>query len=145
VNAAEAVAAVDPANSPSLLPKPDGTTWCNEAIRFLLAARGVHILRAKANEQHDWLAAQPDWRKVDNVAEVEELLAAGRVVVFSWKNPTGGHGHITLGVPAPPGAHVPPGYTGLFNAGAGSHNTNCGPLEEQFGLSNHPDFFIKEE
>lgn len=132
-----AVAAVDPAGSFCLQPA-NGVTHCNEAARFMCAALGVPLVNDLANKQRDWLAASTEWMPVD--AETARGRAeSGFPTLAVWKNPTGGHGHIALLVPAP---LTNPGH--IYVAAAGASNTNSAPIERQFGLSLTPEFFTHE-
>jgi hypothetical protein len=122
-----AVAAVDPEHSYSLQVR-DGVTECNEAARFLCAALGVPLVRAKANEQRDWLAASLEWQRVDRET-ARQRIAAGFPTLVVYQNPDRSkHGHIALGVPAP---LTDP--AGLYVAAAGVFNTNSSPEQRQFG------------
>lgn len=132
-----AVAAVDPEHSYALRPR-DGVTLCNEAARFLCAALGVPLPRDTANNQRDWLAASTEWKPVD-VETARQRAESGFPTLAVWKNPTGGHGHIALLVPAP---LKDPG--GVYVAAAGLRNTNSGTFNSQFGISIYPEFFTHE-
>jgi len=133
----EAVAAIDPAHSFSLQPR-DGVTLCNEAARFMCAVLQVPLVRDIANNQRDWLASSLEWKTVD-VETARQRAESGFPTLAVWKNPTGGHGHIAVVVPAP---LKDPG--GVYVAAAGLRNTNCDTLNSQFGLSIYPEFFTHD-
>jgi hypothetical protein len=101
---------------------------------------GAPVPLALANDQHDWLAANWEQLKDDeNGAAIEKarlLAESGELVVASWKNPTGSHGHIAVCVPA---ADADEGK--LCVSAAGGQNWMQAPIEKSFGLSIHPDFF----
>ena len=129
-----AVAAIDPAGSAALQPR-DGLTFCNCAARFMCAALGVPLVNDLANKQRDWLAASTEWQVVD-AETARQRAESGFPTLAVWKNPTAGHGHIALLVPAP---LTNPGH--IYVAAAGASNTNSAPIERQFGLSLTPEFF----
>lgn len=128
----------------------DGLTFCNCAITEMtaqLVEQPVPLLIA--NEQHDWLdgdaGKEAGWRKLEDdqdgtaIEKARILAEAGAVVVASWKNPTGGHGHIGLCVPAPDNDKGR-----LYIAAAGLQNYEQAPIERSFGLSIHPDFYVHD-
>lgn len=103
-------------------------TLCNFFTRDCAIAWGCPWPRMTANELFDWLASEAGkaagWRLVD-VFEAEELANEGKPVVVVAKVP--GHGHVGVGVPAPPG------QSGLFIAQAGKKNFSSGPVAKGFG------------
>lgn len=121
-------------------------TLCSDAINALTNALGCPIpislpLRGGetlANAQHDWLLGPAGqaarWLLVD-LHTARQRAETGFPTVATWKNPSGGHGHIMLLRPAPP-SH--PGH--IYVAGAGSRVGGCIRIEDSFGLSLHPDF-----
>jgi hypothetical protein len=129
---------IDPENNASLQPR-SGLTFCNDAITELTMGLGCPVPIALANAQHDWLAGSAGlaegWMPVDSET-ARQRAELGYPVVASWKNGTGGHGHIALVVPAPA---KDPGH--IYVAAAGSKNYNRTRIENSFGLEIHPDFF----
>jgi hypothetical protein len=125
-------------------------TLCNCAVNAMTAELGCPVPVLIANEQHDWLdgpaGADAGWYKLEDdsdgtAIEKARLLAeAGGVVVASWKNGSGGHGHIGLCVPAP---DTDKGT--LYVAAAGVQNFEQAPLTRSFGLSIHPDFYAHRD
>lgn len=138
-----AVKQVDPERNPELVSVIEGNnliTKCNFAIVKLLGVLGIYLPQKLANEQNDWLNSQEamslGWEEVGLVTDATTLANRGVVVVASWKNPSGGHGHIMLAVPSPAGHE-----DHLYVAGAGKDNFNCERVELSFGLSIQPEFF----
>lgn len=127
--------------------KPVGPlTLCSDAINALTLALGCPVPitlklapgETLANAQHDYLLG-PDgsaagWSVVD-LETARQRAETGFPTVATWKNPSGGHGHIMLCRPAP---LTNAGH--LYVAGAGSRTSGCLRIEESFGLSIHPDF-----
>lgn len=121
-------------------------TFCNDYVNAVTTALGCPVPPILANEQHDWLASPANgWRQlVDDAdgtaAEKARLLAeSGVPVVASWKNPTAGHGHVAVCVPAPDSDKG-----ALYVSAAGSQNWQQAPLTKSFGLSIHPDFYAHD-
>jgi hypothetical protein len=135
------VAIINPAGNASLQPR-DGLTFCNDAITQLTLPLGCAVPIALANQQHDWLTGEPGkaagWVLVD-AETARQRAATGFPTVATWKNPTGGHGHIMLVVPSP---DADMGH--LYVAGAGVKNFNCARIEDSFGLTIHPDFLTHD-
>ncbi len=129
---------LDPEHTECFLPL-DGKTHCNSLARVFCAARGVYLPAVVANQQHDFLADPANGWKLFTWLEASVAIGLAptgdQLVLASWKNPTGGHGHIAAVV-------------GLARDGrplvcaAGARNFNAGRLEDSFGLSIHPDFFF---
>lgn len=118
----------------------EGATYCNDYVSVACAGLGVKLPPLKADDQADWLAGvdgvASGWRLVDPL-EAQHLAELGTPVVASWKNPSGGHGHIALVVPGV-GMSNP---DHLYVSAAGSRNYVRAPIENSFGLSIHPLFF----
>lgn len=135
------VAIIDPELNASLQAR-DGLTFCNDAITQLTLPLGCAVPIALANEQHDWLmggAGKADgWLQVD-AETARQRAATGFPTVATWKNPSGGHGHIMLVVPSP---DTDMGH--LYVAGAGLKNFNSTRIENSFGLTIHPDFLTHD-
>lgn len=120
-------------------------TLCSDAINALTLGLGCPVPidldlsdgATLANAQHDWLlgaAGQAKGWKVVDAQTARQRAASGFPTVATWKNPTGGHGHIMLVRPN----LKDPGH--MYLAGAGSRTGGCIRFEDSFGLSLHPDF-----
>lgn len=123
-----AVDEVDPEATEDLQPgwwpeppghKP-GVTWCNKCAARILRKLGVPIPEGMlANELALWFdsasARGMGWYACTEGKGMERA-AAGFPVVAVWRNPSGPHGHIGVGVPGPVGA------TELHVAAAGMSN-----------------------
>lgn len=121
-------------------------TLCSDAINALTLPLGCPVpidLPLKpgetlANAQHDWLLGPAGkaqgWFIVDPET-ARQRAETGFPTVATWKNATGGHGHIMLVRPAPP---TKLGH--MYVAGAGTRTSSCLRIEDSFGLSLHPDF-----
>jgi hypothetical protein len=133
----DVVAVLDPEHNASLQPR-NSLSYCNDAITELTLALGCPVPIALANAQHDWLlgeAGKADGWMVVDAETARQRAELGFPTVATWKNPTGGHGHIMLLVPAP---DTDVGH--IYVAGAGAKNFNRARIEDSFGLSIHPDF-----
>lgn len=137
--------ALDVVNNIAFLPhtrlidgKPFGPiTLCNDYVACFVAALGLELPLVSANDQHDWLADPANgWRPVDAIAAAMRA-GLGFPVIASWKNPTGGHGHIAVVMPASSTGH-------LYVSAAGATNHVTAPIEKSFGLELHPDFFTAD-
>ncbi len=76
-----------------------------------------------------WLSVHGEryhWTQLDRESDAEAAACRGEPVVAMWRNPTGGPGHIGVGVP------TPEGKKGLHIAQAGSVNFECRPLKDGF-------------
>lgn len=125
-------------------------TLCSDAINALTVALGCPVPinlvlkpgETLANAQHDWLLGDfghdEGWSVVD-FETARQRAETGFPTVATWKNTTGGHGHVMLLRPAPPDH---PGH--IYLAGAGSKTGSCIRIEDSFGLSIHPDFVTHE-
>lgn len=121
-------------------------TLCSDAINALTVALGCTIPidldlssgLTLANAQHDWLVGEPGkakgWKPVDTRKTALERAMGGFPTVATWKNPTGGHGHIML---VRPNLKDP---TRMYVAGAGSRTGGCIRIEDSFGINIMPDF-----
>ena len=107
-------------------------TFCNFFARDVCFALGVSLPEAmRANEIHDWLLARatekhaPGWEVVDGHV-AQRMADEGQVALASWKNPSGGPGHIAVLVPSL-------GESGIWIAQAGRENFSRGRVERGFG------------
>lgn len=123
-------------------PRGNRTTWCNVFTQDALKGLGVpqkNFPTGLANQMNDWFhkkGAANGWRKV-SAAEAQQLANQGNPTVATWKNPSGGHGHIGV---------IRPGQ--LKNgsptmAQAGGTNFNKGTVRQGFG-NKEPQYFVYE-
>ena len=126
-----AVEKVDPWRNQSLQPR-DGLTWCNRFAYLVCRELGVVLGGIFANEQCEWLNTQDainhGWASASEQA-ARQWTQGGGLSLATWRNPTGGHGHIAVLVPALPGAPVGTTYI----AQAGARNFAHEPLSHGFG------------
>jgi hypothetical protein len=123
-------------------PRGNRTTWCNRFSQDAL--RGLGVPEGKfptglANNMNTWFhtqGAKNGWRKV-SAAEAQALANQGKPTVATWKNPTGGHGHI--GVIRP--GELKNGSPTM--AQAGGTNFNKGTVRQGFG-NKEPQYFVYE-
>ncbi len=109
------------------------TTACNCLAKCVCACLGVYLPPVIANEQYTYLEGSKEWTRLEE-HEAALIAASGTLVLASWLNKTGGHGHIAvLRSSSRPGA--------IRVGAAGLRNFNDAPIEESFGNSIHPDFF----
>lgn len=147
-----AVRSVDPEHAPDLQRRDvdgDGQaeTWCNVALRRMLAWLGLIIPPLLANDLVDWLAGEgafagkggprEGWSEVFDPKKALELIARGFPVVIVLKEP--GHGHCALGVPED--KIVAGKFPELRIAQAGRHNYNNAPVAYGFGSKPYRIFF----
>ena len=126
--------------------KDEGTaTHCNEAVRFVAFWMGASMGEFRnprdakypplANDIMDSLAKSSNYKPV-TAAEAQQLASQGKLVIAGWRDPKGGHGHVTTvrpeavpGAPSPRGqgplvAHVGSGPSGVRRAsGTGKEAT----------------------
>ena len=128
-----AVAALQVGSNPVYQPGHlvTGSTWCNRFASDVTALLGCPVPFHKANEQLAYLAglegAGHGWREL--VGPTRRIVAVdqaerGFPTLAVWSNP-GGHGHIALLIPGPPGK--------MFIAQAGATNFSSGPISAGFG------------
>src|SRR5262249_37771172 len=114
-------------------------TYCNVYVHDVTRSLGAAIPLSvrdgrgqtqwlNANRMQDWLR-QPGngWRSV-GAAEAQRLANQNRPVVASWKNPTGGHGHIAVVRPGTYSATYGPAI-----AHAGTTPSNNATVAQGFG------------
>lgn len=127
-----AIDLLDPEHTFAFLRTPT-TTACNSLAKCVCACMGVYLPPVIANEQHTYMAASKEWLALDE-EEAALTAATDGLVLASWANPTGGHGHIAvLRSSSQPGA--------LRVGAAGLRNFNDAPIQDSFGLSITPQFF----
>jgi len=119
-----------------LKPKPDGSTFCNEAVNVVATAMGFTGFENRmADEIMDIMANSPDWsnvpmEKAQDMANQGSLLIAG----LTSKELGQDHGHV---VTVRPGKMIFSGKWGLVPRviNVGSHNfiarAQSGPLINQ--------------
>lgn len=75
-------------------------THCNEYVETVLAEYGyLKMAGLMANQMGDYLSLHTDdWLNVDG-AVAQSRANEGGIVIAVWKNPTGGHGHVSLVFP----------------------------------------------
>jgi hypothetical protein len=145
------ISGIDVANNFAFLPHrralSDGDatpplTLCNCYVTCCTAALGCAVPPMKANEQHAWLKSpegqRMGWMPVDSET-ARQRAQLGYPTVAAWLNPSGGHGHIALVVPADP-----IGPVGVYVSAAGASNFVRALLYRSFGSHNAPDFFTHE-
>lgn len=117
----------------------DEKTWCNLFVHDVTMAMDCPIPFILANAQYDWLSgeegASAGWTSA-TLDEAQWHAELGAPAVVVWKNPSKGHGHIAVVVPAPPERE-----NHVYIAQAGKENFSCRPIERGFGLSLHPSAF----
>ena len=88
----------------------NGQTRCNffvcDVVESLLQQTRPEF-HALANIQYDNLLASPDWQEQNLKADIkgvfqkaQDATNQGEPVIVAYQNPTGGHGHIAIVVPA---------------------------------------------
>lgn len=116
-------------------------TLCNAYVTCCTAALGCPIAPMKANEQAAWLLSPEGqlagWMHVDS-ATAKQRAQGGYPTVAAWVNPTGGHGHIALVVPADP-----IGPDGIYVSAAGAQNFVRCLVGRSFG-DLKPDYFTHQ-
>lgn len=140
----DAVAMVDPEHNVSLQRRDvtgDGKpeTFCNVAVRTLLALLEVSIPPMLANDLARWFRTADGWTKLDKPADAQARAELGFPTVGIWTNSTG-HGHIVLVVPRPVESDRNQGR-GVWTAQAGRENWNCAPIERAGLISDAYTFF----
>lgn len=116
--------------------QPLHVTRCNDftGIYALMCRAAWAPAGWRANEIHDWLAdAKNGWHHVTE-SEAETLFVVAAVVVASWKNPTGSHGHL-----CPVTGKDEQGL--LFTAAGGKNFKRCRKADT-FGVTLQPDYFV---
>lgn len=123
-------------------PKGNRTTWCNRFAQDALRQLGVpqqHAPSGLANQMNDFLnkkGAVNGWRRV-SAQEAQQMANLGKPTLATWKNPTGGHGHIGVIRPGELKGGSP------TMAQAGGRNFNNGTVRQGFG-SKEPQYFVYE-
>ncbi len=75
----------------------DGKTYCNVFVADTTKKLGTPIRQQLANKMPDWLSRPASgWKQIHSSIEAQEYAGQGNVVVASWKNTAGAHGHIAL-------------------------------------------------
>jgi hypothetical protein len=109
----------------ALLPTPQGTTWCNEAVGMICEAMGCHELSGKmADEMVELLKSSADWSLVP-LEKAQEMANHGSLLVAALSSSELGqtHGHVCV---IRPGKPV---YSGKWN-------TNLCPRVLNIGAEN---------
>ncbi|TXH58772.1 MAG: hypothetical protein E6Q97_01330 [Desulfurellales bacterium] len=113
------------------------TTQCSAYAYLVCAVRGVPMLVATANKQHDWLMKEGravGWTPINRDAAARFAEREECTVVASAKAAV--NGHIAVCVP------VPAGEKGLWVSSAGRNCFVRAPIERSFGASLVPSYFV---
>jgi len=119
-------------------------TFCNLFLSDCTALLECPIPFILANIQVEWLSGPPGlaagWLELHplpgTTVEVQAIARAelGLPTVAAWANPSGGHGHVGMIVPAEPPT------PGIHVAAAGARNFQNSPIQRSFGVL-HPRYF----
>lgn len=84
-------------------------TYCNEAFNSICMAMGCNQFDKEetpnprdaelANKIYDLLSNGNGWIRIPDVMEAQNHANEGFLVVASWKNPSGGPGHVCVLIP----------------------------------------------
>ncbi len=133
--------------------KRGGNTYCNIYVWDVTSAMGAEIpyytdsngniidtstsggTYMNANRMNDWLdskGSEYGWVKV-TAEQAQKYANMGYPSVASWKNPSGGHGHIQMVVPSKDGSYSE--SKGVTISQAGSKNIEYGYIDDVYKAS----------